>query len=131
MASYNLNKRPCGEYYCDANVGCPKGCGGCKSNYCSSKSDSSIRPDRQYRRFTGAGQTPLNNQSQWSNNGLNNQVFVGANGENETHTMPDGTVMPGASHSEGYGSIFSEKNYWIGVAAGVLSLLAYQKYFKK
>ena len=51
--------------------------------------------------------------------------------ENETHTMPDGTVMPGASHSEGYGSIFSEKNYWIGVAAGVLSLLAYQKYIKK
>jgi hypothetical protein len=30
-----------------------------------------------------------------------------------------------------YTSIFSEKNYWIGVAAGVIGLLAYQKYFKK
>ena len=80
-----------------------------------------------YNRFTGTGQTPLNYQSQWSNNGLNNQVFVGVDGTIEstvppTHTMPDGTVMPGESHSEGYGSIFSEKNYWIGVVAGMASL---------
>jgi len=48
----------------------------------------------------------------------------------ETHTMPDGTIMQGASHSEGYANIFTEKNYWIGVAVGVLGLMAYQKYIK-
>ena len=48
----------------------------------------------------------------------------------ETHTMPDGTIMKGASHSEGYANIFTEKNYWIGVAVGVLGLMAYQKYIK-
>jgi len=32
--------------------------------------------------------------------------------------------------SEGYGSIFSQKNYWIGVVAGVVGLMAYQKYVK-
>jgi hypothetical protein len=88
------------------------------------------RGQRQaFRSFQGGGQIPLNNQVQWANNGLNNQVFVGANG-NETHTMPDGTIMQGASHSGGYGSIFSEKNYWIGVVAGVVGLMAYQKYIK-
>lgn len=29
-----------------------------------------------------------------------------------------------------YTSIFSEKNYWIGVAVGVLGVIAYQKYVK-
>ena len=45
-------------------------------------------------------------------------------------TAPDGTIMQGASHSEGYANIFTEKNYWIGVAVGVLGLIAYQKYIK-
>lgn len=62
--------------------------------------------------------------------------FMGA-AKTATHTMPDGTVMPGTSHigkgfgSEGYGSIFSQKNYWIGVVVGMASLYAYQKYIKK
>lgn len=48
-----------------------------------------------------------------------------------THIMPDGTTMPGATHSTGYTNIFKEKNYWIGVVVGMASLYAYQKYFKK
>tara|TARA_R100000908_G_scaffold43307_1_gene20298 strand:+ start:878 stop:1336 length:459 start_codon:yes stop_codon:yes gene_type:complete len=66
-----------------------------------------------YRRFTGGGQTPLNVQPQWSNDGTRDQVFVGMDGS-----------------SEGYGSIFSQKNYWIGVVAGVVGLMVYQKYVK-
>ena len=31
----------------------------------------------------------------------------------------------------GYGSIFQQKNYWIGVAVGVASVLLYQKMMKK
>ena len=121
-------------------------CGVCHPNRCFScdgggykcdkGGESYVPMSRNFSGFEGSGQTPLNYQSQWSNNGLNNQVFVGVDGTIEstvppTHTMPDGTVMPGESHSEGYGSIFSEKNYWIGVVAGMASLYAYQKYFKK
>lgn len=143
----NANKKPCSSYYCDSNVGCPKGCGGCREYQCSGDKPSySYGQSRGYRRFTGGGQTPLNVQPQWANNGTRDQVFVGMDGTTMTsksmsdmgnHTMPVSStelykpVMPGASHSEGYGSIFSEKNYWIGVAAGVIGLLAYQKYFKK
>jgi len=68
---------------------------------------------RRYSGFEGSGQTPLNVQPQWSNDGTRNQVFVGMDGS-----------------SEGYGSIFSQKNYWIGVVAGVVGLMAYQKYVK-
>jgi hypothetical protein len=32
---------------------------------------------------------------------------------------------------ENYTSIFKEKNYWIGVAVGIATVLAYQKYIKK
>jgi len=135
----------CSSFYCDSSVGCPKECT-CKQNQCQNSSSSTGIDRRTYRSFDGSqwsndgtdkqvftgfqggGQTPLNNQGQWSNNGLNNQVFVGADGD--THTMPDGTIMQGASHSEGYGSIFSKKNYWIGVVAGVVGLMAYQKYIK-
>jgi|TARA_B100001094_G_scaffold23202_1_gene19639 hypothetical protein len=66
-----------------------------------------------FRSFEGSGQTPLNVQPQWSNDGTRDQVFVGMDGS-----------------SEGYGSIFSQKNYWIGVVAGVVGLMAYQKYVK-
>jgi len=33
--------------------------------------------------------------------------------------------------TEDYGSIFKQKNYWIGVAVGVASVLLYQKLMKK
>ena len=81
-----LGGKNCDSFYCDANVGCPKGCGGCDANRCSSASSKSN--NTQYRRMSG-------------------------------------------DYLEGYTSIFKEKNYWIGVAAGVIGLLAYQKYFKK
>ena len=33
---------------------------------------------------------------------------------------------------EGYNkSIFKDKNYYIGIAVGILAVIAYQKYFKK
>ncbi len=84
----NASKKPCNHYYCDRNVGCPKGCGGCSGNVCTGKSGSSVSgSSRGYRRMSGDG--------------------------------------------DSYTNIFSEKNYWIGVAAGVIGLLAYQKYFKK
>jgi hypothetical protein len=80
---------------------------------CSTKSDNFIPMSRTYSGFEGSGQTPLNVQPQWSNDGTRDQVFVGMDGS-----------------SEGYGSIFSQKNYWIGVVAGVVGLMAYQKYVK-
>jgi len=84
----NASKKPCNHYYCDRNVGCPKGCGGCSGNHCTGKSGSSVSgSSRGYRRMSGDG--------------------------------------------DSYTNIFSEKNYWIGVAAGVIGLLAFQKYFKK
>ena len=58
-------------------------------------------------------------------------TFMNVNGEGSTHTMPDGSVMPGATHTEGYGNIFTQKNYWIGVAVGIGSVLVFQKYIKK
>tara|TARA_R110002074_G_scaffold401184_2_gene598453 strand:- start:2270 stop:2503 length:234 start_codon:yes stop_codon:yes gene_type:complete len=58
-------------------------------------------------------------------------TYMNVNGEGTTHTMPDGSVMPGATHTEGYGNIFTQKNYWIGVAVGVASLMLYQKVMKK
>lgn len=128
----SIGSKNCNSFYCDPNVGCPTGCT-CSGNQCVKNSN------RTYSRFTGAGQTPLNYQPQWSNDGTRSQVFVGVDGttmtpksmsDKGTHTMPDGTVMRGASHSEGYGSIFSKKSYWIGVVAGVVSLMAYQKYIK-
>jgi hypothetical protein len=113
-------------------------CGVCHPNRCFSCDGGGYKCDgggnsfvpmsKTYSRFEGDGQTPLNVQPQWSNNGTRDQVFVGADGD--THTMPDGTIMKGASHSGGYGSIFSQKNYWIGVVAGVVGLMAYQKYVK-
>ena len=32
---------------------------------------------------------------------------------------------------QGYRSIFRDKNYYIGIAVGVISVMVYQKYFKK
>ena len=48
---------------------------------------------------------------------------------------PGGCSFDGYSNMDGsgmkkYTKIFTEKNYWIGVAAGVLGVLAYQKYYK-
>ena len=36
-------------------------------------------------------------------------TYMNVNGEGTTHTMPDGSVMPGATHTEGYGNIFTQK----------------------
>lgn len=129
-----IGNKNCNSFYCDTNVGCPTGCT-CSGNQCVNSAN------RTYSRFQGSGQTPLNYQPQWSNDGTRSQVFVGVDGTTmtaksmsdrgaPTHTMPDGTVMPGASHIEGYGSIFSKKSYWIGVVAGVVGLMVYQKYVK-
>jgi hypothetical protein len=37
----------------------------------------------------------------------------------------------GEDSTEDYGSIFKQKNYWIGVAVGVAGVLIYQKVMKK
>jgi len=51
-------------------------------------------------------------------------TFLSANGEGDTDTMPG--VGRGIS-----GSIFTQKNYWIGVAVGIGSVLVFQKLMKK
>jgi hypothetical protein len=43
---------------------------------------------------------------------------------------PNYANASGTSGLNSYGSIFSEKNYWIGVVAGLVGLMAYQKYIK-
>ena len=58
-------------------------------------------------------------------------TYMNVNGEGDTGSTPDVAEKVDETNTEGYGNIFTQKNYWIGVAVGIASVLLYQKMKKK